>query len=315
MAEKPMFPRSNTFTFNEDETYSDEQHIFVKMAKQTDDSLDSEAKAKLAAITKVGINVNDEHPNEDLKKAGVRAMSISVMLLQDQRAQVIIQWGVPAEPILDGTWVYEVQTVSRTITRGLDINEDPIKIKYVPLTIPAPDRAQFLIDNARTNNRGATTQVRKDLIQVIGRRKISFTNALNFEAGKTLFQWPRRYINYVNEEYKVGDNTILTAGQWMCNNMRIFSTNHNWSFNVEASFVYDVDGFEEFIGFIDQFGLRPSDIVVSDDMKKPWPAKDDPDDPDPRVSDAEPYGISRPQVLPGLRNFNEEPFFFNLGGF
>ena len=313
MAAKSKF--TGNFSFNadgSDNTYSEESIITVDVPAQVDATLDSQAKANLAAIAATGIARYAVHPNETLAASGVRALSHSVQLLQDKKALVSITWGVPLDPILDGDWVYEVQTIARTLTRGLDIDGEPIKIKYVPTTIAEGDRDQFLIDNARTNNRGASVQVRKDLIQVIGRRHISFTAALKFpqEDGKSLFSWPKRYINHVNEAETIGETVILTEGQWMCNNMRIYSKNHNWSFIVEASFIYDVDGHEEFVLFIDRFGLRPKDVKITDNMKLPWP----PETAD-RESPDEPYGASRPQVLPGTRNFKEEPFGFRLGGF
>jgi|3_EtaG_2_1085321.scaffolds.fasta_scaffold00524_9 hypothetical protein len=323
MANKAVFPKTNTFVWNQDATFSDEEHRYV-----TYQAAGTETKAKLAAILAAGVSINDAHPNATLQAAGVRAVSISVMLLQDLKALVIINWGIPVDPILDGEWVYEVQTVERQLTTGLSIDTDtglqnvPIKVKYVPTTVPPADRAQYLIDNARTNNRGATVGQRKDLIQVIGRRQISHTAASAWVGGafvgKSLFEWPRRYVNYVNEEKAnpvPGRPPILTAGTWFCNNMRIYSKNHNWSYIVETSFVYDVDGFEEFVLFIDRYGLRPHDVEISDAMKLPWPVKANPADPDPRESDQEPYGASRPQVIKGLRNFQENPLLFNLGGF
>ena len=293
---KSKFPGAPTFVISGlDETFSDKELIYIKDL----DAGASETATKLQAIAESGVTINQLHSNETLGALGVRATDISVQLLQDQQALVIVSWGVGNEPLLDGAWIYETMNVSRTVTRGIDFDNEQLKIKYFPLGITDAEAA-WLAKNKREYDRGTTVPAREDLIQVVGRRQISSEQAALMDPHPK--EWVRKFGTTVNEEEDVGAG--LVKGTWLQNNMRIYSRNRERSFIVEASFLYDRRGHESFVIFQDRFGLIPKDVTIPDGMKTPWPTV--------REATVRPYGVIRPQTLKGTVDFSAAPLSFDL---
>lgn len=266
----------------------------------------SEMLAKRAAITATGFSVLDPHPDTIQAAKGMKLKVIDVNLVGPFNAEVRLTFSIPTEPFVDGDWIYEVQSVARTVNRGLDFEDEQIKIKYLPTKVDVPDRDQWIIDNELEFSRGATVNARRDLIQVLARKEIS--KAVNDAAppSRKVFEWPSKYMEFVNKDKTAG---IALEGQWLMNGMRVYTRNNGLSYIVEANFLYNRDGHENFVIFTNRHGLIPSDINIPTAMKKPWPVSDE------RVADTVPFGASRPQTLRGLKDFTLDPLNIDLGQF
>ena len=328
---KSVFPNRPQFTAHSDGTRSQEERVYVQGITG-----DSEAARCQSAIEKAGKGKPpDMHPDLELAVKGVRMLQADVQLLQDEKALVIFQWGVPTEPSLDGDWVYESGSESVREVVGLDVKGNPITLEYVP---PFIDDSQKYVEffgitgNEVEFRRGLTVGGLHSLVNVTARRQVSFEIASNFAI--PIGKWPLRYTNYVNEALAAGQGTSslpgggggglagddegMTAGTWLCKSVRFYTRNNGQSYFVEAAFAFNSRGWEEFAFFTNRRGLKPGNIVIPDAMKAPWPA-----DAAARKCSADGTwdaahprkGVIRPQTIKGLRNFGEMPFNLNLVGF
>ena len=311
---KSLFPNAPTFIWRDDDTFEDEEHIYVSDLKAV-----GEIARKQEAIVAAGVDFTKVHPDANMAEAGLRVLSIGVALLADDKALVIVRWGVNDSPILDGDWLFETFSEQIRETRGYAINDDgsvgaPIKIKYVSTALLGGEsEATFfgVYGNAKRFNPSMTVLGYKNIVHIVGRRQISFDEAAKMHPNP--WTWSGYYVNHVNTAVAATSGGAAGAGnviqgEFVCKSVRVYSRNRNRSLFVEAEFLHRIEGFEEFGFFIDSFdGTRPGDIVIPANMKLPWPTL--------REVAALPYGVIRPQTLLAPINFGASPFMFNLGGF
>lgn len=315
-ATKPLFIPGRSLVEHEDATFSEITRQKVDLTYTGAD----ETAAKLNALLIVGVTAGETaHVHADLKAAGVIALSVEVELLTDFRAEVIIHWGVPVDPILDkpplaGGWVVETSSESVREMRALDVNLNQITQKYLP---PGqPDPGFYGEDDAELRFKPGTPVGAFDtIVHLYARRHISHTAAANFPQwappyGAPLQSWPVAYTNWANKQIVRKGIANVPAGVWLCRGVRLTTRNNGWSWLVGAEFIYREWGWEDYSFFTyTGTGLNqiPSNLDIPAGMKTPWPTV--------RASTGGVFGAIRPQMLKGLKNFALPPFELMLDGY
>jgi len=296
---KSIFPEGSSLALFDDGTYGVVEVIYVDgMTAAT------ELGQKEEAIAATGYTLASLLDVDDILLSVLR---MDVKLLAKARAAVTVTWGVNDTPQFDGAWLTETYSSTIREPRGIDVNQDQIKVQYQPSSY---SDAQWDEDwNQRRYNRGVTVPGFVNRPHIIGRRQVSAEEANKMSVHPQL--WPATYVNHVNaaDTDTSGGFPAIPAGPFLCSSMRVYSRNRENSYIIEAEWILDPLGHDPIILFMDPtLGVVPGDITIPAGMKLAWPTKRtmtvNPTD--------QPYGASRPQVVKDPVNFRAAPLSFDL---